>query len=91
MLRMKKELKSKSKKVNKMNNIETLINHEQITKEDKNGSILVNCFQCQSKVIVRWNKPRKKFSEKNNFFCIHTISKFKNSHLEFALIPILRK
>jgi len=63
---MKKELKSKSKKVNKMNNIETLINHEQITKEDKNGSILVNCFQCQSKVIVRWNKPRKKFSEKNN-------------------------
>jgi hypothetical protein len=38
--------------------------------EDNNSSptsITKQCFQCKKgKVIIRWNKPKKKYSEKNN-------------------------
>ena len=61
MPRVKKDSKIK-------NNIETLINHEQNNKENKNGSsFFVICSQCQKeKIIVKWNKLHKKHSDKNN-------------------------
>ena len=46
---MKVKTKSKRPKASKINNIETLINHEQ-KREDRNGfpdPIPANCFQCK--------------------------------------------
>ena len=49
---------------------ETINMKQEPKKESENNfldSISTQCFQCQRrKVIIRWNKPRKKYSEKNN-------------------------
>jgi len=65
MSRMKLKTKSKKPKISKTNNIEAI---SRTTAVNKNGSsILVDCSQCQkNRVIVKWNKPKKKYSEKSN-------------------------
>ncbi|CAG8653357.1 5010_t:CDS:2, partial [Cetraspora pellucida] len=58
------EAKQESKNIKSDN----IANIEKISKAvNKNGSsVLVDCSQCHGKVVVKWNKPRNKYSEKNN-------------------------
>ena len=94
--------------------MKTIINQKskiklQTKSENQNGfpdSIIANCFQCQKKVIVKWNKPRKKYSEKSNlgyytekqedrekWLCDKCIFKlyYQNKTKYWQLVPNLKK
>ena len=66
----------------------------------------INCFQCRKKIIVKWNKPRKKYSEKSNlgyytekqedkekWLCDKCIFKlyYQNKTKYWQLVPNLKK
>jgi len=56
-------MKSKIKEI-KTNKFDNSI----VETKENGSSFIINCFQCQKgKVTVKWNKPRNKYSEKNNF------------------------
>ena len=47
--------------------IENSANQTQAIENKDYSSFVVNCSQCRkSKVIVKWNKPKKKYSDKQN-------------------------
>jgi len=47
---------------------ETLWENTCMNQENKkNMDLEVNCFQCKKKILVGYNYPRKKYSDKNNW------------------------